>query len=120
MAWTTWRDTGVLKIITQPQRSVARVISTAILANLLNPKLTLFFFAFLPQFVPAKAPHPVLNMLELSGLFMAITLVVFAGYGVFAAAARRQLIERPRILARIRKAFAASFLGLGAELATTR
>ena len=120
MAWTTWRDTGVLKIITQPQRSVTRVISTAILANLLNPKLTLFFFAFLPQFVPAKAPHPVLNMLELSGLFMAITLVVFAGYGVFAAAARRHLTERPRILARIRKAFAASFLGLGAELATTR
>jgi len=61
-----------------------------------------------------------LNMRELSGLFMAITLVLFAGYGVFAAAARRHLIERPRILARIRKAFAASFVGLGAKLAATR
>jgi threonine/homoserine/homoserine lactone efflux protein len=61
-----------------------------------------------------------LNMRELSGLFMAITLVVFAGYGVFAAAARRHLIERRRILARIRKAFAASFVGLGAKLAATR
>jgi threonine/homoserine/homoserine lactone efflux protein len=59
-------------------------------------------------------------MLELSGLFMAMTFVVFAGYGIFAAAARRHLIERPRVLARVRKAFAPSFLGLGAKLATTR
>jgi threonine/homoserine/homoserine lactone efflux protein len=59
-------------------------------------------------------------MLELSALFIAMTLVVFAGYGLFAAAARRHLIERPRVLAGIRKAFAASFLGLGAKLATTR
>lgn len=120
MAWTTWRDTGVLAITEQPQRSAPRVIGTAVLANLLNPKLTLFFFAFLPQFVPARGPHPLLNMLELSGLFMAMTFVVFAGYGVFAAAARTHLIERPRVLARIRKAFAVSFLGLGAKLATTR
>jgi threonine/homoserine/homoserine lactone efflux protein len=120
MAWTTWRDTGVLAITEQPQKSAARVIAAAILANLLNPKLTLFFFAFLPQFVPARAPHPLVNMLELSGVFMAMTLVVFAGYGAFAAAARRHLIERPRVLTRIRKAFAASFVGLGVKLATTR
>lgn len=59
-------------------------------------------------------------MLELSGVFMAMTFVVFAGYGVFAAAARRHLIERPRVVARVRKAFAASFLGLGVKLAATR
>jgi threonine/homoserine/homoserine lactone efflux protein len=110
----------VLAITEQPQKSAARVIAAAILANLLNPKLTLFFFAFLPQFVPARAPHPLVNMLELSGVFMAMTLVVFTGYGAFAAAARRHLIERPRVLKRIRKAFAVSFLGLGAKLATTK
>lgn len=120
MAWMTWRNTGVLTITDQPQKSALRVIATAVLANLLNPKLTLFFFAFLPQFVPAAAPHPLVTMLELSGVFMAMTFVVFACYGVFAAAARRHLIERPRVLARLRKVFAASFLGLGAKLATTR
>jgi threonine/homoserine/homoserine lactone efflux protein len=120
MAWTTWRNTGALTITEQPQRSAVRVITLAILANLLNPKLTLFFFAFLPQFVPAGTPHPLPAMLELSGLFMAMTFVVFAGYGIFAAAARRHLIERPRVLARLRKVFAVSFLGLGAKLATTR
>lgn len=120
MAWATWRDTGVLAVTEQPPKSSVRVIGAAILANLLNPKLTLFFFAFLPQFVPTGAEHPLLDMLELSGMFMAMTFVVFAGYGIFAAAARRHLIERPRVVARIRKAFAASFLGLGAKLATTR
>jgi threonine/homoserine/homoserine lactone efflux protein len=120
MAWTTWRDTGVLAVSEQPQKPAARVIAAAVLANLLNPKLTLFFFAFLPPFVPVGAPHALLNMLELSGVFMAMTFVVFAAYGIFAAAARRHLIERPRVVARIRKAFAAAFLGLGAKLATTR
>ena len=61
------------------------MIVAAILINLLNPKLSIFFFAFLPQFVSAAKPHPLARMLELSGVFMLLTFVVFVGYGLFAA-----------------------------------
>jgi len=120
MAWTTWRDKGVLVVDAgQAPKSALRVVGSAVLVNLLNPKLTIFFFAFLPQFVPAHAPHQLARMLMLSGVFMAMTFVVFALYGVFAAAVRRHVIDRPQIVARIRKLFAASFLALGAKLAGT-
>jgi threonine/homoserine/homoserine lactone efflux protein len=88
------------------------------LANLLNPKLTVFFFAFLPQFVPPHAPHELERLLLLSGVFMAMTFVVFVIYGISAAAVRSH-IERPKVIQRMRRLFAASFLGLGVKLATT-
>ena len=99
--------------------STARAIGSAVAANLLNPKLTIFFFAFLPQFVPRGAPHQLATMLLLSAIFMVLTFVVFVAYGVFAASARRHLIGRPRAVRRVRQAFAASFVALGAKLATT-
>ena len=120
MAWTTWRDRSPLTVDDErPPRSARRVVGSAVLVNLLNPKLTLFFFAFLPQFVPRDSSHQLATMLGLSGVFMAMTFLVFAGYGVFAAAVRVHLIERPRVVRRMRQAFAASFVGLGAKLATT-
>jgi threonine/homoserine/homoserine lactone efflux protein len=122
MAWSTWRETGALTVdpgTGSAPASRLRVIRSAILVNLLNPKLTIFFFAFLPQFVPQGTPHPVTRMLALSAVFMAMTFVVFAMYGVFAAAARKYLINRPRVIRRMRQVFAASFLALGAKLATT-
>ena len=120
MAWMTWRDKSLLTVEdTARQRSALRVVSSAVLVNLLNPKLTIFFLAFLPQFVPAGSHGQLPHMLALSGVFMAMTFVVFAGYGVFAAGARRHLIDRPRIVARLRRVFAASFVALGLKLATT-
>lgn len=95
------------------------MIASAVLVNLLNPKLTIFFFAFLPQFVPAGSSGGLVQLLALSGIFMAMTFVVFGLYGVFAASVRTHLIERPRVIARVRKVFALSFLALGARLATT-
>ncbi|MGR7024254.1 LysE family translocator [Geodermatophilus sp. URMC 62] len=121
MAWATWRDRSPLVVDSAQvaRRSWPRVVTSAVLVNLLNPKLTLFFFAFLPQFVPTNAGDQLLVMTGLSGVFMAMTFVVFAGYGVFAAAVRRHLVERPRVVRRIRQAFAVSFVALGARLATT-
>ena len=120
MAVLTWRDTSRLAVEDdQPQRSAGRVIASAILANALNPKLTVFFFAFLPQFVPSHAPHELQRLLLLSGVFMAMTFVVFVIYGIAASSLRRHVIERPRIVQRIRRAFAASFVGLGVKLALT-
>jgi threonine/homoserine/homoserine lactone efflux protein len=120
MAVATWRDRSELVVRDgQPPRRAGRVIGSAILSNLLNPKLTIFFFAFLPQFVPANAPHAVERLLMLSAVFMAMTFLVFVIYGVAASALRRHVIERPRVIQRIRRLFAASFVGLGLKLATT-
>ncbi|QCW49961.1 LysE family translocator [Nocardioides dongxiaopingii] len=118
MAWSTWRDTGALAI-DEDRRPVSRrrVVAEGITLNLLNPKLTIFFFAFLPQFVPAGSPGAVPRMLLLSGIFMAATFVVFAAYGIGAAAVRDRVLARPRLVNRVRKVFAATFAALGARLA---
>jgi len=118
LAWQTWRDKEALVVDedTTPV-SARRVIVTGVLINILNPKLTMFFFAFLPQFVDPAASHPWLPMLELSAVFMAMTFVVFAAYGVFAASVRTHVIARPRIVTWLRRSFAACFVALGARLA---
>jgi threonine/homoserine/homoserine lactone efflux protein len=120
MAWSTLKEKGALKVETQPgarSRSAVQVIVAAILINILNPKLSIFFFAFLPQFVSADEPQALARMLELSGVFMLLTFVVFVGYGLFAAAVRTHVISRPRVLNWMRRTFAAAFVALGAKLA---
>jgi len=120
MAWMTLKEHGTLKIETDDApRSDREVIRSAILVNLLNPKLSIFFFAFLPQFVNTQQGATVARMVELSLVFMAMTFVVFAIYGVFAAAVRNQIISRPAVLAWMRRSFAAAFVALGAKLALT-
>lgn len=123
LAWRTLRDTGALAVepdTDRPERSSAQVIASGVLVNALNPKLTIFFFAFLPQFVAPGEPHGILHMVELSAIFMAITFVVLSAYGVCAAAVRRQVIGRPRVLTWMRRVFAGSFVVLGAKLAFSR
>ena len=118
MAWHALRENGSLKIEAETnERSFADVVSKAILINILNPKLSIFFLAFLPQFVSAGEPHPLWCMLTLSSIFMLMTFVVFAGYGLFAASVRNQVIARPRILTWLRRTFAGAFLALGLKLA---
>lgn len=119
-AWITLKDKGALSVDESvPTRSALRVIVSGILVNILNPKLTIFFLAFLPQFVNSAEPHAVVRMLELSGVFMLLTLVVFLVYGRCAAAVRRHVISRPRVVAWMRRTFAAGFVALGARLAMT-
>lgn len=118
MAWAVWREKGALTVDEETApRSAAKVIGSGVLINILNPKLALFFFAFLPQFVSPTVSHEVVHMLELSGVFMLLTLVVFAGYGAFAATVRAQVISRPRVMAWMRRTFAAAFVALCARLA---
>lgn len=117
MAWSTLRDKGALVMKEDAPSSAARVITTGILINILNPKLTIFFFAFLPQFVSADEPSALLRMLELSGVFMLVTLFVFIVYGLFAAAVRDRIISRPRVMTWLRRAFAGSFGLLAGRLA---
>ena len=119
MAWSTLRERGALAVEkeTGGARSALQVTVTAVLINILNPKLSIFFLAFLPQFVRADESDPLSRMLELSAVFMLMTFVVFVGYGLFAASVRDHVISRPRVLAWIRRTFAAAFAALGAKLA---
>ena len=118
MAWMTLKADGPLKIEPDgPCRSDREVIRQAILVNLLNPKLSIFFFAFLPQFVGRGEAQPTLLMLELSFVFMAMTFVVFVAYGIFAASVRDRVLSRPGVLQWMRRGFAAAFVGLGVKLA---
>ncbi|WP_076866504.1 LysE family translocator [Bradyrhizobium mercantei] len=118
MAWQALRERGALAVDTEIKpRSSGRVIVTAILINILNPKLSIFFLAFLPQFIAVDEPHPLTRMVELSGVFMAMTFAVFAVYGLFAASVRDRVITRPKVMAWLRRSFAAGFALLGAKLA---
>lgn len=118
MAWSTLREGGALAVERQDGPCPAsRVIVHAVLVNLLNPKLSIFFLAFLPQFVSAGEANPLARMLELSAVFMLVTFGVFVAYGAFAAAVRDRVISRPRVMAWMRRAFAGAFAALGARLA---
>ncbi len=120
MAWDTLRANGALQVGDRLEaRSAMRVTVTAILINVLNPKLSIFFLAFLPQFVRPDEPEPLAHMLALSSVFMLLTFVVFVAYGLFAAAVRDHVISGPRVMAWMRRSFAAAFAGLGAKLALT-
>lgn len=118
MAWNTLRARGALRVEQEVgTRSAAQVTLTAILINILNPKLSIFFLAFLPQFVSVDESNPLARMLLLSAVFMLMTFVVFVGYGLFAASIRDHVISRPRVLTWMRRTFAAAFVALGARLA---
>ncbi|WP_217238565.1 LysE family translocator [Streptomyces sp. AC555_RSS877] len=118
MAWATLRDKDALTVETQSEpRPAVRVIASGVLLNLLNPKLTMFFVAFLPQFVPAGESGSLGAMLRLSAVFMALTFVVFAAYGIGAAAVRHRVLARPQVMTGIRRVFAVSFVALSARLA---
>ena len=118
MAWGMLRDGGAFEISRQgAHRSGRKVVLDGILLNILNPKLSLFFLAFLPQFVPAGAADATAQMLALAAVFMLLTFIVFVGYGTFAAAARRHVISKPAVMRWMRRGFAGAFGALGLRLA---
>jgi len=118
LAYVTWKDRTAFAVENTPSaRSARSLVVKAFLLNILNPKLTLFFLAFLPQFVEAGATSPFAQLLILSGVFMAMTFFVFVVYGFLAHAFRKIVMESPGVQAWLRRSFAAAFLGLGTNLA---
>jgi threonine/homoserine/homoserine lactone efflux protein len=118
VAYAMWKDKSAFAV--EPgtaRRSAGGIVVKAVLLNLLNPKLTIFFLAFLPQFVDQGTSSPLGQLLLLSGVFMAMTFVVFVVYGMLAHAFRRLVVESPRVQSWLRRGFAATFAALGAQLA---
>jgi threonine/homoserine/homoserine lactone efflux protein len=118
LAWATVKQRGALAVNRDfGGRSALQVIVTAIFINILNPKLTIFFFAFLPQFVSPSEPQAVQRMLLLSGIFMAMTFVVFVAYGLLASVVRERITSQPRVMTWMRRTFAGAFVAVAARLA---
>ncbi|WP_169543327.1 LysE family translocator [Sneathiella aquimaris] len=121
LAWKTLQDKGSLSFTNQEpsRKSVISTIVTGFAINCLNPKLSIFFLAFLPQFVPINSPSPTGMMAGLGAIFMVMTFAVFILYGVFAAQLRHQITSRPNVLAWFRRGVAGAFTALGTKLAFT-
>lgn len=118
LAIATWRDRSAFAVqLVQAKRDAFSLVAKAFLLNILNPKLTIFFLAFLPQFVEPGSASPLGQLLGLSAVFMAMTLGVFVLYGLLAHAFRDAVVESPRVQAWLRRGFAGTFAGLGARLA---
>jgi threonine/homoserine/homoserine lactone efflux protein len=118
LAWSMWRDTGTIKFDRSAEkRNAFQIILKGLLINILNPKLTLFFFAFLPQFVSTDAISPTRQMLGLSAVFMGMTLVIFALYGILASGISTYLTNSPKAIKRVQRSFAIVFAVLAGQLA---
>ena len=119
MAWGMWHGTGAMKVTAnETTTGVLKIIRDGILLNLLNPKLSVFFLAFLPQFVSANTPDTTGEMPLLGLVFMAMTFGVFVVYGCFAAALRRHIIERTNVMQWLGRGFAGAFVAMGVKLLT--
>lgn len=120
LAWATWRDDAAFSADAPAQRRTPlTLVSRGVLLNLLNPKLTLFFLAFLPQFMEPNDPQPLARFALLSLVFMALTLVVFVAYGALAHEFRRHVIGSRRVQDALRRGFAAAFALMAARLAAS-
>jgi len=118
VAFATWRDKSAFAVESSaPKAGAVQLVTRAILLNVLNPKLTIFFLAFLPQFVEPGTVSPLAQLLTLSGVFMAMTFLVFVAYGLLAHAFRSSVIESPRVQSWLRRGFASAFAALGINLA---
>lgn len=118
LAYATWKDRSSFSFDSAPKETNAfQLVVRAILLNLLNPKLTIFFLAFLPQFVSPNSASPLGHMLLLSGIFMLMTFIVFLGYGLLAHSFRTLVVSSKRVQDWMRRGFAAAFAGLGLNLA---
>lgn len=99
------------------EKSRNSIFLQGFIINILNPKLSIFFLAFLPQFLSPDKLAVTSQTLLLGSVFMSMTIVIFIGYGVFASALRRRVLQSPKILKAIKWCFSSVFMGLGVRLA---
>ena len=120
LAWGMLRSTSTLEINEANNNiSFMQIILKAIAINVLNPKLTLFFLSFLPQFIKSGGPNIKFQMILLSILFMSMTLIIFIMYGVLANKVRCWIKKSKTFMKRIQQVFAVIFAGLAVRLVMT-
>ena len=117
LAWAMWRESGSIEFSAPDKTGMVKIAVRGLLINILNPKLSIFFLAFLPQFVQRDTSGVLFQMLALSGVFMAMTFVVFVGYGLLANQVRHVIVNSPRVVAGSQKVFAGLFAAMGLKLA---
>jgi threonine/homoserine/homoserine lactone efflux protein len=118
LAWNMWREAGTLEIDKKStETSAAQIVIKAIAINLLNPKLTIFFFAFLPLFVSKDSSAPTMEMIMLSAVFMGMTFIIFVLYGILASGISAYLINSSKAVKRLQQAFAVILAAFAVKLA---
>lgn len=118
LAWNMWREAGKLEINKKnTEISTAQIILKAITINLLNPKLTIFFFAFLPLFISKRSSSPTIEMVILSAVFMVITFIVFALYGILSSGISAYVMKSSKAVKRLQETFAVILAWFAVQLA---
>ena len=118
LAWTMWREKSAFKFEQKEHKNnVFQIALKGIMINILNPKLTIFFFAFLPQFLSTEVASITNQMIGLSVVFMFMTFVIFALYGIFASSVGSYLMKSSKAIKYVQRSFAAIFALMAIKLA---
>jgi threonine/homoserine/homoserine lactone efflux protein len=121
LAWNMWREAGSLEISQKSaETSALQIALKAIAINLLNPKLTIFFFAFLPLFISNDSSSPTLEMINLSAIFMGLTFIIFAFYGMLASGVSTYLLNSSKVVKRVQQAFAVMLAAFAVKLVLSK
>jgi threonine/homoserine/homoserine lactone efflux protein len=120
LAWSMWRNTGALKFNSPSSKNgIWKITIKGFLINILNPKLSMFFLAFLPLFISQNTSSPMFEMFIMSVVFMGMTLIIFILYGISANGVRRHVVNSPKVIVWLQRSFAVIFAALGVKLAMT-
>ena len=120
LAWQAFRARGSeIQSSGQEKINHGRLYRRGIIMNITNPKVSIFFLAFLPQFAdPARGPIS-LQILMLGGLFIISTILIFGGLALLAGSLGRLLNKSPRIQTIMNRVAGVVFLGLALKLVST-
>ena len=110
----------LIKMSEQDSRPAHHLIARGFLMNILNPKVALFFLAFLPQFVAKDAGSPFAQIIILGSIFIILVIIVFGAIGLTAGTFGQFLTRSRKANEALNWLCAAVFIGLGIKLVLTK